>query len=114
MPGCEKMDEFKNMELTDCCKSYPQPDPNEPKADCQVCSLKPEEERMCCVVDCHLNSLGVLNSTEFIDMEKMKEKLSGFIGGDPTWVNVITGITVDCTKEGKGYLNNKLKLIIKL
>lgn len=102
------MEEFKSMELTDCCKSYPQPDPAEPKADCKVCSLKPKEEFMCCYTDCQLNHLNLLNSTEFLDMEKMKAKLGEFIRGDPTWVNVISGVATDCTKEGK--FHSKLKL----
>lgn len=100
MPGCEKMAEFKSMELTDCCKSLPQRDPNEPKIDCKACTLKPKEDQMCCFTECNLKSMNVLNATEFIDMEKMTAYLSEFIRGDPTWVNVIGEVTTSCTKEG--------------
>lgn len=102
MPGCEKMDEFADIELSDCCKTYPKFDSIEALKQCTDCKDKEHRgEKMCCLIECVLKHKNLLNESNFLDMELFKAKIIEITNNNDDWTNVINEVSEDCIKQGK-------------
>lgn len=85
--------------MKDCCATMP-----EPKAqakDCEDCKTKEKAEKWCCMTDCRLKALEMLNSTGFLDAELMKAKMGELVDKNEAWVKAIDDVVTECFKEGK-------------
>lgn len=89
------------MQLIDCCPSIPRLiNYTEAMKACRDCKSKPKTEAGCCAIDCILGNANLLNSTGFVDIELVKEKLKEVVDKDSTWADVIDTVVNDCNEAG--------------